>query len=400
MKISKLLLILTIVPAVLFAKIELMSPLPIPSVEIVDIDENECKFECMRLLYEEKLIFSMLAKYTYSSEHKSIVNHYMDILNIKNLPYDNLNKNFGKFKIALLQPKKVIGRYAISTTNAVVAYLLSRGIEFEIEVFNSVDESRESIDKTLEEVVSNGYRNLIAILTDSGAQILADRYDEINIYIPTVHKDEIYTNNEMITFGGIDYKGQIEAISRFANTNVVVFKDDSAISEKISTYSKESGMIPVFEKEISQAESTQFRDIIKNNRSIIESSSVILNTPLVKSSLLMSQFVYYDIKPINILSTQINYNPDLFSLTQERDRDSLLIANSIIDPDSELVEYNQLLDNDLKYNWINYSTSIGVESFFSNIDSEYNVFKEGRRGNQIIYGVEIIKTSKNSFTSY
>ena len=77
----------------------------------------------------------------------------------------------------------------------------------------------------------------------------------------------------------------------------------------------------------------------------------------------MSQLTLYDANATNILSTQINYDPLLFSMTQYKDRKTMIIANSITSQNNVFIETNSLLGNDIVYDWINYTTTIGVDYF-------------------------------------
>ncbi|MGB5868259.1 MAG: hypothetical protein WBG69_10345, partial [Arcobacteraceae bacterium] len=96
-----------------------------------------------------------------------------------------------------------------------------------------------------------------------------------------------------------------------------------------------------------------------------------------------------------ILSTQLNYTPLLFSLTQERDRNKLVIANSIGDVPKDLEEYNHLIGNNLSYSWVNYSTIVGVEYL---LNENINMFKDLKiKENQVIYPVKLYSVEKHSF---
>ncbi len=55
---------------------------------------------------------------------------------------------------------------------------------------------------------------------------------------------------------------------------------------------------------------------MKDNR--ILGSTIILNTPIVKSSIILSQITAFEVEPAKVLSTQLNYNPLLVKLTQEK----------------------------------------------------------------------------------
>lgn len=51
----------------------------------------------------------------------------------------------------------------------------------------------------------------------------------------------------------------------------------------------------------------------------------------------------------------------LLTLTQYEDRDDMFIANSIKRAPASLEETNALFGHDIVYDWVNYSTSIGID---------------------------------------
>ena len=57
----------------------------------------------------------------------------------------------------------------------------------------------------------------------------------------------------------------------------------------------------------------------------------------------MSQLTLYDTNATNVLSTQINYDPLVLSMTQYEDRKNMIIANSITQNNNILIETNSFL---------------------------------------------------------
>lgn len=109
--------------------------------------------------------------------------------------------------------------------------------------------------------------------------------------------------------------------------------------------------------------------MLKNNKTLLN-SSIFMNTPLVKTSLISSQLRVYKIVPYMLLSTQINYNPMLLTLTQYEDRKNFYLANSIGKTTVEMEELNSLFGHDIVYDWVNYSTSIGIDYFYTHFLSQ------------------------------
>ncbi len=81
----------------------------------------------------------------------------------------------------------------------------------------------------------------------------------------------------------------------------------------------------------------------------------------------------------------------------------MLIANSIDNKNFRLTDINSVLNNDIRFDWINYSTSIGMDFFYTDfIDSfaDERLFGESLLNNQVDYGVNIVKPYISEFIDY
>jgi SRSO17 transposase len=120
--------------------------------------------------------------------------------------------------------------------------------------------------------------------------------------------------------------------------------------------------------------------------------------PIIKSSIVLSQLRAHDINVVKALSTQINFSPLLFVLTQKEDRENFYVINAIEKLPSEIEELNLLFENDILYNWVNFSTILGLEYLLSN---EMKLFdKINIIDNQVEYNFNIFHTDENKFTHY
>ncbi|NPA82392.1 MAG: hypothetical protein GXO31_07260 [Epsilonproteobacteria bacterium] len=383
---------------------------------VIDIDPFECSAACLQNYLKQGLVFSFLAKAKESEEFKERYLSLASILNIQKeqkgfgealVDENNLNESGFDYskkgsyaKIALLVPQKVIGKYTLSISKSALAYLIFRNGDFDFEVFNCQDEEESSILNSLKEIKEKGYKYVIAAMTQKGAKIIALNERDLQIYIPTVNKMEAsYATSPNIYFGGLDYLKQIEELSQFANDKIVYFKDMSPVSQKISYFVKELFKDKIVYEGDIESKSKNYKWMIKGN-GYLNNATIFLNTPLIKTSLILSQMRYYNIRPYVVLSTQLNYHPYLLKLTQYPDRKNMLIANSVLDRDFRLTDTNSILDNDIKFNWINYSTSLGMDFFYTSfIDQtgDERVFSEMLQDNQVNYQVEILKPSVAEF---
>ena len=390
----RIFLVLVFIAAVSMAKSLYLSMLPLPKTTIINLDIKECDSECLNNHIKNGEIFSFLSKYKQIPNDINLTKEY-ETLKIKFNIY-NLKK-VNNVKIALMVPKNIIGRYTISTTNTILSYLLKKGVNFNFELFNSNNERRENIINTVKKIESEGFNFVIAPYTLEGVKKLLSIDTNLIFYIPTINKSELSIQKTNFIFGGIDYKKQIERLLIFANDKVAIFADESNIGFKLSNYILNSGKKVVYKKIIPQ-KLTKFRSFLKRNKKL-ENSSIFLNTPLVKTSLLASQFRFYKITPYALFSTQINYNPLLLNLTQFDDRKNMYIANSIGQSDNKLVAINKLLDNNILFNWINYSSSIGIDYIYTLYfdNNSKRLFNENILNNQVQYDIKILKPTKSAF---
>ncbi len=118
-----------------------------------------------------------------------------------------LSHNGEMIKIAVLIPQKTIKKYAITSVNTVISYLLYKNYSFDLNVFNSGDEKEESILKALTDIKAGGYTYIIAPVTPEGANVIATHVTDTLVFIPTIHRNSVAIVNENIFFGGIDYEG-------------------------------------------------------------------------------------------------------------------------------------------------------------------------------------------------
>ena len=168
--------------------------------------------------------------------------------------------------------------------------------------------------------------------------MIADYNPDLNIYFPTINRQDIAASSTSLFFGGIDYRAQIDALVSESTTPMVIFYDKSRLGQELHDYTKDRYMNPVelnvtteepsllgnpdeeMVREDMQQEPkvTYSFDIEKHTSNLekqlkenekIQNASFVLNTPIVKSGMIMSQLTLYDTNVTNILSTQINYDP-------------------------------------------------------------------------------------------
>lgn len=378
------------------------SPLPLPKLYVIDYEAKQCDSTCLDQLYDEGKLFSFIA--SYDPENASIENgnRYRKLATLLNLDVASMYIDEGqKFKIALMLPKKIIGKYAISTSHSMLAYLLLRNQKFKFKVIDTVDEKKENIEQGLKVASEEGYEYIIALFTKNGADAIAsiDEHSNFNIYIPSVNKGDVVTASDTIIYGGIDYKTQVQKLMAFAGEDKPTVSIESGRLGREITNMLEADMLLSGNIDFNTKDSATLKNGLQRYRNSIAHDSLFLNTPAVKSALVLSQVTFHQINPRHILSTQLNYWPLIFSLTQAVDRKKLVIANSITSDSPTLIEANRLLQSDTKYDWVSYSTSYGIDYFFSKIypNDENQIFTESILDNAVQYDTELVKTDDGAF---
>jgi len=310
--------------------------------------------------------------------------------------------NSSEFKdidtLAILFPSYTIGKYALEATNSINTYLINKNKDFNLKVYDIVTQNKKNITTAFEKIQDANITKVIAMITkDELSSFLNIRnIKNIKIYLPLINKYDVkdiskYENLD-ITFGAISYKDQFEKLISYSNNKKLVeFYDNSGIGRTLHNYLKNDGIL--YAKQIDD-NNGRYKNFLKDNIKL-DDSVILLNTPIVKSSILLSTLNAEEVNISSILSTQLNYTPLLFSLTQNHDRTKLVVANSIGNIPSQLAEYNKLIGNNLNYSWVNYSTIIGVEYLLNN---NIDIFSDLKiKDNQIIFPVKLYKVGSSSF---
>lgn len=427
-------LVILLLPIAIFAQSFLISNIPIPKTYIQNLDPYECDEVCMQEYLDNDMIFSFL-----SHADEKLENDMHDEIRVMNISILNLGATVlsSKVKIAMLLPYKKIGKYASSTTNASFAYLITKGHPFELKSYKIESEEEDEIQRVIELMQEDGFNYVIAPLTLKGVQSIINLGAPINFYFPTVNKKDVLTDSIYLTFGGIDYEAQSDLLIKEAVSPLIIFSDKSQTGQKLARYEEESfkyttviddtednttqeiGLFEMFTEEIEKEvktkrvlnkenvvikhsiskRTTNLEYYLKDKEDILN-GSFFINTPIVKSGMIMSQLTLYDANATNVLSTQINYDPLLLSMTQYIDRKDMIVANSITENNNVLIETNSLLGNDIVYDWINYTTTVGVDYFFNKMTNEDRAYEIVIEEEQMIYDIELLQPSLSRFVKY
>lgn len=378
--------------SLLNAQIQLLSPIPLPSTVIVDLDVNDYSKVELEQLLQEGQIFTFLAKSkdVNDTELAAIRQSYMTLFNIREKIYSS-----EAFRVAFIVPYKVIGKYAYTTSNSALAYLLNRKVPFKMELLPIENENNETLRSALQSVEASSYDLVVAPVTQRAAKYICAQSLDSEVYIPTLHRSRLECANSMVSFGGIDYAAQIEVLSRLVekNATTITVSDTSSISKMLSAM---VGSTVDVNKSLILNRSGYYKDLIERHEDLNQ-STIFLNTPVVKSSLFLSQLTLADYKPLQVLSTQINYSPLILTLTQYHDRENMVLASSIGTLDSTLTENISLINQDVRFNWLNYATVAGLDYYFSEKTEEMRLAQERFKNGTLQYDIKLYEAGLYRF---
>lgn len=316
--------------------------------------------------------------------------------------YQRLEVSNEPIKIAVISAPKVIGKYSQSVYNVSLATLMSYHKDtYELKHYDMADESGASLSQALNDARNDGMSAVLAPLTAIGAKNVISLNTNIPIFIPTIHKRDLPSAAENITFGGIDYVAQIEALLPYMGESIAIFYDSSNVGSQLKSITEEVFLTHRSEKKKVTSYPVDLKgdNIITHlsKPSLFNKASVIIHIPVVKSALLAAHMTFTGVKERNILSTQINIDPTLLTLTQYKDRKNMILANSLIEFPSAIYESNALMNNDITVDWIQYATSVGIDYLVSNLTKSEREYSMRVINGQVIYPVELLRAKEFGF---
>ena len=379
-----------------FAK-KYASNVPLPDTQIMNLSISPCSKVCVDELRKNDKIFHLLSLSKFNDKDYVEAKKILNLVPRLHFAYDKIGS--APNKIAILLPSKKIKRYAQTVVNSIIAYAMPRDISFDIRVYDSRTENLFDLKKELVNITNDGYDKVIAILTLDGAKKIADIVPQkMTMFIPTVNKKSIgidFSNLDNVLFGGVDYESQLKLLVEQCKENIKVINYNNRLAKKLGA----------IVSRLTNGKSTNYtfkdsdnklENFIKNNN--FKDSCLILNTPVVKSSVLMSAFTYYDQEPKMVLSTEINYHNLILTSTMYRDRRHMVIATSKKPINNVYYENVKILSGNIKYNWVSYSAVIATDYFISKILKTKREFSNKIVDNQVVYDIELISPTKNNFT--
>ena len=369
-----------------------LSSIPPAKITYINLEPEFCDSSCLNELIKSDMLASFMARFEPAKiDDKALLDLYAS------LGGEMVLKLAQSDKIAVIIPQKIIKSYANVVSNAIMSYILKQDANVEVKFINSSDESLSSLQNALQNARNEGFIYFIAALTQNGANIANSLIlpNEL-IYIPSVHSSFVTAPKPNLIFGGVDYKAQISALLAFANEKIVAFDDGSALAQKLNEYVRMQSN-DYYESSIT-GKDINLNDTL-SKKSKFDNASIFLNIPIVKASLVATQMRGFEIKPYALLSTQINFLPNIFSTITQRDRQNLFVANSLNSLDERFLGFGDLFGVDFRYSQIGYSSALGVEYIYTNFINKNasKIFTERVEGSQVLYDVKIYDTKSDQF---
>lgn len=368
----RILLLLCSILAISVAREQFLSPIPPPSQEVVKLDTKQCGKSCLEELFYNDYPFSFMANFLANSKaykDEELTKKFKDLAaEILDFTTDYLPKvTITAPRIALLIPQKSIGRYSASSADSILAYLITRGVDFSFKVFDSVDESPQNLSRTYSEIEKQGFDYAVAIITSKGLEsLLANSKISTPLFVPTVSKAQISQDLpiEGVVFGGLDYGKQISMLVNLAaskQAGIISYNDDSPIGRVLGELVASRAQNLLSSEAIDSKKAAKFSDHINKARKNLKTSIVILNTSANKSGVIVPQIGSAKLLPIAFLSPQVNYNPYLLRLLQKEDAKKIFVVSAIGSIPPNLIAFSDLLSADLQYDWVNYATALAID---------------------------------------
>ncbi|WP_066403780.1 hypothetical protein [Aliarcobacter cryaerophilus] len=305
------------------------------------------------------------------------------------IKFDSTKANL---KIAFVYPSSLVSKYAKNSINTVAAYLTFLNANYDLVVIDSQNESADSINNAFNKVKEEEITKVIALYTPNAINNLNTMpLNDIMVYLPLIEKKDSLSQNDNLIFGSISYEDQLKKLSYYSDGPNVLFYQNTYLGNKLKNSYENVVSYTTARKEIKSGE-TNFKNIVVDSR--LRNSSIFLNVDIVKSSLIMSQLRANDIYPKFIFSAQINFDPMLMTLTQDKDREKMVLANSIEKIDNKLRDEILNFGGNINFEWVDYSTLVGANYL---VNGNNNLIPTKIVENQAVYTPRLFKSTEYGF---
>lgn len=306
-----------------------------------------------------------------------------------NLPLDQKNKKYSfNESIGLIFASHTIGKYATEGSNVAMTYLVNKNEKFNLQTIDIGMETKENIHKALDNFKEKKIKKVILLLTSNSMWGITSYQfiENFEIFMPLVNKSTISNPKQNFIFGGMNYGKQFKYIASKASSNIIEIYDETTISKSLHDELAKLHLPNIQHIQLMDKNSN-YTPLFQNAHKI-KNSTIILNTSIVKSAIILALLRINDLQPKEIFATQLNYSPLIFNLTQQEDREKLFVTNSIEPLSQDFGELISFFGEDVIFSWVNYSIVLGLEYFMTNEKKLFGNIEI--QDNQINYPVKLI----------
>jgi len=100
--------------------------------------------------------------------------------------------------------------------------------------------NQDTIADALNKISAAGYNYIIAPLTKKGVNSMIAINPKVDIFFPTINKNDVNTTSPYLYFGGIDYKAQLALLLKRAVSPLVIFHTNSPLSNYLTSDAQDS----------------------------------------------------------------------------------------------------------------------------------------------------------------
>jgi len=290
---------------------------------------------------------------------------------------DNFVSISNEVKLAVVIDKHKFFPFIPSLMNALNAYFAQKGIDYSLKLYD--------IDQNLSAIESN---DVLFLSLDKSKIMQLKDYNK-TFYLPLLTKNETNITSANIYYGSINFKNQVDLLSKFITSPAAAITDKTYIAGKLLKYELQNPFV---------------KDIFEYPRIAyykLKNKNVFLNTSAGKTAEILSRITQKNITTKLNFIPQIGYDPLLIVLTQPADVKKLLIANSIINPPLVVNENATLLNSNISYNWLNYASCILANKAYNRQNGEDEFYMSDFHtyifNNQINYKTKLYKIFRGAF---
>jgi hypothetical protein len=211
-------------------------------------------------------------------------------------------------KIALIIPSTQIGKYSQESVNTINTYLIFKNENYKLKVYDMVFQTSDNLQKVLNEIREDKINKVVALLTPDFIQsdMVSEHFNDLNVYFPIINKEDTILDDsykkENLVFGGISYKRQIDALlENKSDKKLIELYDKSNLGKKLHRLTQKYSLS--YSKEVNN-NNKRYKRFLRSKT--FDGGIVILNTPIIKTSILLSQIRALDINIEGAISTQLN----------------------------------------------------------------------------------------------